>query len=162
MQTILIHLLAIIKWQEQVIKYLCILVFGKSFKPKAEKCVDKEFMKLTVDPLPIFGEPPIVQKWQYAELLEKYKLEHGKDLKPVRRRGGTVPADAVCPHCGAPPEYVIDNNGGRGQYCCKVCESTFSIRKPSKDDEPYCPFCYSKLLLYKKRKCIPGNICAAD
>jgi len=129
------------------------MVFGKSFKPKVEKCVDKEYMKLTVDPLPIFGEPPIVQRWQYAELLDKYRLEHGKELKPVRRRGGIVPpAEAVCPYCGAPREYAYDNNGGRGEYWCKVCDSKFAIRKPSKDDVPYCPFCYYKLELKRKRK----------
>ena len=153
MLNIINHLLAIIKWQEQIITYLCFLVFGKSFKPKTEKCVDKEYMKLSVDPLPMFGEPPIVQKWQYAELLEKYRLERGKELKPVRRRSDKVPPDnAVCPYCGAPPDYVIDNNGGRGAFRCKVCESLFSIRKSAKDDEPYCPFCHHKLLLYKERK----------
>jgi len=153
MQNIINHLLVVIKWQEQIIMYLCFLIFGKSFKPKVEKCIDKEYMKLSVDPLPIFGEPPVVQKWQYTELLEKYLLEHGKELKPVRRRGGIVPPEeAVCPHCGAPPDYVYDNNGGRGAFHCKVCDSLFSIRKPSKDDEAYCPFCYHKLIFYKKRK----------
>lgn len=153
MLNIINHLLIVIKWQSLVIVYLCFLTFGKEFKPKVEKCIDKEFMKLSVDPLPIFGEPSIVQKWQYAELLEKYLLEHGKVLKPVCRRGGKVPPeDAVCPYCGAPPDYVYDNTGGRGSFLCKVCESIFSIRNPSKDDEPYCPFCYHKLLLYKKRK----------
>jgi len=153
MQNIINHLLVVIKWQEQIINLLCILVFGKGFKPKVEKCTDKKFMKLAVDPLPVFGEPPVVQKWQFADLLEKYRQEHGKILKPVRRRGGIVPPeDAICPHCGAPPEYAYDNNGGRGEYWCKVCNSKFSIRKPSKDDEPYCPFCNHKLVLYKKRK----------
>ena len=153
MLNIINHLLLVIKRQEQVINYLCILVFGKSFKPKVEKCVDKEYMKLTVDPLPIFGEPPIQQLWHYAELLKNYREEHGKELKPVCRRGDAVPPeDAVCTWCGAPHIYVYDNNGGRGAYHCKVCNSLFSICKPSKDDEPYCPFCYHKLILYKKRK----------
>jgi len=153
MLNIVNHLLVIIKWQGQIIQYLCVLVFGKRFKPKVEKCVDKEYMKLTVDPMPIFGEPPIVQKWQYAELLTEYRKKYGKELKPVRRRGDNIPPiEAVCPYCGAPNDYVYDNNGGRGAYHCKVCGSLFSISKPSKDDEPYCPFCQSKLLLYKKRK----------
>ena len=152
MLDIINHLLVVIKWQAQVITYLCFLAFGKDYKPKVEKCIDKEYMKLSVDPLPIFGEPPVVQIWQYAELLEKYKLEHSRELKPVRRRGGIIPPeDAVCPHCGAPPEYAYDNNGGRGEYWCKVCDSKFSIRKPSKDDEPYCPFCHRKLMLIKER-----------
>jgi len=73
MLNIVNHLLVIIKWQGQIIQYLCVLVFGKRFKPKTEKCVDKKYMKLTVDPMPIFGEPPIAQKWQYAELLTEYR-----------------------------------------------------------------------------------------
>jgi len=143
----------IIKRQEQIIQYLCIIVFGKSFKPKVEKCVDKEYMKLTVDPLPIFGDPSKAHIEHYNILLEKYRKEHGKELKPVRRRGGIVPpSEAVCPYCSAPPDYVYDNNGGFGAYWCKVCDSKFAIGKPSKDDEPYCPFCCHKLILYKKRK----------
>jgi len=154
MQQIINHLLIIIKWQEQVINILCIMLFGKTFKPKVDKCVDKEYMKLSVDPLPIFGEPPVLQKWQYNDLLKEYLLEHGKELNPVRRRGDKKfpPADAICTYCGAPPEYVVDNNGGRGAFRCIICKSLFSIRKPAKEDEPFCPFCHHKLLLYKKRK----------
>jgi transposase-like protein len=143
----------LIEKQRQVISYLCILVFGKRFKPKSEVCDDKKYLKLAVDPLPIFGEPPIVQVWQYTTLLEEYRYENGREMKPVSRRGGVLPPkEAVCPYCGAPPEYVYDNTGGRGSFRCKVCNSLFSISKPSKDDEPYCPFCHSKLLLYKKRE----------
>jgi len=37
-------------------------------------------------------------------------------LKPVRRHVGACvpPKEAICPYCGAPPEYAYDNNGGRG------------------------------------------------
>ena len=153
MQQIIEHLLVLIQFQTLIINYLCVLVFGKGFKPKADKCVDKKYLKLTVDPLPLFGEPPIKQLWQYYALLEKYRRVHGKELKPVKRRGSnTIPPEAVCPYCGAPPDYVYDNNGGRGAFWCKVCDSKFAIRKPSKDDEPYCPFCHYKLELIKKRK----------
>jgi transposase-like protein/uncharacterized protein YbaR (Trm112 family) len=152
MQQIVTCLLALLEMQYQIITFLCILLFGKGFKPKSEKCTDKKYMQLTVDPLPIFGEPPIKQVWQYKDLLANYLNDHGKELVPIKRRGGkTVPHDAVCPYCGAPSGYVYDNNGGRGEFWCKVCDSKFSIRKPSKDDEPYCPYCYSKLSLIKKR-----------
>jgi len=164
MQIIINHLLVVIKWQEQIIKYLCFLVFGKQFKPKVEKCVDKEFMKLSVDPLPIFGNPKMNETLHYTILLENYRKERGKELKPVRRRGDIIPPEeAVCPYCEAPHDYVYDNTGGRGSYMCKVCDSIFSLGKPSKDDEPYCPFCYHKLVFYKKRKsfdvyrCYNGN-----
>ena len=163
MQQIINHLLILIKWQSQIITYLCILNFGKAFKPKVEKCTDKKFMKLSVDPLPIFGEPPIQQIWQYTVLIENYFKEHGKELRPVKRRGDNLPpVEAVCPYCAAPREYAYDNNGGRGEYWCKVCDSKFSIRKASKDDEPYCPFCHYKLELRKKRKMFDIYRCHFD
>jgi len=153
MSQVIMYLLFLLKVQSQIINYLCIMVFGSSFKPKTESCTDKKYLKLSVDPLPIFKEPPVKQVWQYTVLLENYRKKHGKELRPIRRRGGkTVPAEAVCPYCGAPSEYVYDNNGGRGEFLCKVCASKFGISKPSKDDEPHCPFCYSKLTLIKKRK----------
>ena len=153
MQQIIKYLLMLIQFQSQIINLLCFMLFGKNYKPKSEKCDDKKYLKLSVDPLPVFGEPPVKQIWQYTVLLENYFNKHGKELRPVKRRGGvSVPAEAVCPYCGAPHDYVYDNNGKRGAFWCKVCNSKFAIRKPSKDDEPYCPFCYSKLVLIKKRK----------
>ena len=128
MQQIINHLLILIKWQSQVIGYLCILAFGKSFKPKVEKVTDKKYMKLSVDPLPIFGKPPIEKVWDYTDLLKEHFAKHGKELRPVRRKGGNVPPDdAICPYCGAPPDYVYDNNGGRGAFWCKVCNEKFAI-----------------------------------
>ena len=153
MQQIFTYLLVLVQFQSQIINILCVLLFGKSYTPKPETCTDKKYQKLSVDTLPIFGEPPIKQLWQYTVLLENYRQKHGKELRPVKRRpGSSVPAEAVCPYCGAPHDYIYDNNGGRGAFWCKVCNSKFAIRKPSKDDEPYCPFCYSKLSLAKKRK----------
>jgi len=153
MQEIIKYLLYVIEVQKQMIIYLCFLAFGKNFKPKPDKCIDKKYLKLSIDPLPIFGEPPIKQIWQYTVLLENHFKEHGKELKPVKRRGGIpVPKEAVCPYCGAPSDYAYDNNGGRGAFWCKICNSKFAVRKPSKDDEPYCPFCHHKLDFAKKRK----------
>jgi len=154
MYNIITYLLIVLQVQAQIINVLCVLYFGKGYKPKPERCIDKKYAKLSVDPLPIFGEPPIKQLWQYTVLLEQHRLKHGKDLKPVKRHAGkpVPPAEAVCPYCGAPPDYAYDNNGGRGEFWCKVCDSKFSIRKPSIDDDPYCPFCYCKLPLIRKRK----------
>ena len=153
MQQIITYLLVVVQYQSQIINILCVLLFGKGFTPKSEKCDDIKYQKLSVDQLPIFGEPPIRQIWQYTVLLENYRLKHGKELRPVKRRDGkSVSVEAVCPYCGAPHEYVYDNTGGRGGFWCKVCDSKFAIAKPSKDDEPYCPFCYSKLVVIKKRK----------
>jgi hypothetical protein len=86
MPQIVFNLLVLIQFQYQIITSLCFLLFGKGFKPKLEKCTDKKYLKLIVDPLPIFGEPPIKQLWQYTDLLEKYRLDHGKELRPVKHR----------------------------------------------------------------------------
>jgi len=31
----------------------------------------------------------------------------------------------TCPLCDAPHQYIYDNNGGNGQYLCKVCGQIF-------------------------------------
>ena len=154
MHKIITLLLVYIQYQSEVIKFLCVLVFGKNFKPKPDNPTDKKYLKLSVDPLPIFGKPKIEQIYQYTSLLEDYKAKHGKELKPIRRRvqSKNITDSTFCPYCGAPHQYIYDNTGGRGQLLCKVCESTFFPFKPSKDTDPYCPFCNSKLELIKKRK----------
>ena len=52
------NLLNIISIQYQMIVYLCFLAFGKSYKaPKSDKIIDKKYLKLSVDPLPVFQKP---------------------------------------------------------------------------------------------------------
>jgi len=147
MQEIIKYLLVLLQYQQQIISILCTLLFGKNYKPKAEKCTDKKYLKLSVDPLPVFGKPEIEKIYDCAELIKS------KNISPVRRRGGKrVPSDVSCPYCGADCDYLYDNTGSRGQYLCKVCDSHFNKVKPKRDDEPYCPFCLQKLVLIKKRK----------
>ena len=78
MQEIIRHLTVLVQWQGFVIKMLCMLLFGKSYSPKEGKCDKKDYKKLKVDPMPIFGEPPIRQIWDYKIMLEKYREKHGK------------------------------------------------------------------------------------
>jgi len=147
MQEIIKYLLVLLQYQQQLISMLCTLLFGKNYKPKPEKCTDKKYVKLSVDPLPVFDKPEIKKIYDCTELIKS------GNIKPVRRRKGkSVPTDVVCPYCGASHEYIYDNTGGRGQYECKVCSSLFNKVKPTRDDEPYCPFCLQKLELIKKRK----------
>jgi len=147
MQEIIKYLLVLLQYQQQLISMLCTLLFGKNYKPKPEKSTDKKYLKLSVDPLPVFDKPEIKKIYDCAELIKS------GNIKPVRRRKGkSIPADAVCPYCGASHEYLYDNTGGRGQYECKVCGSLFNKVEPTRDDEPYCPFCLQKLELIKKRK----------
>lgn len=147
MPQIISHLLTIINYQAEVIKTLCILLFGKNFKPKPDKITDKKYLKLSVDPLPIFEKPKPTKIYDCDVLISQ------NNVKPVKSRGGNVvPSDTICPYCGAIHDYIYDNNGGHGQFLCKVCKSTFFPYKPTKDDEPHCPFCGSKLTRIKERK----------
>lgn len=147
MQNIITWLLVLIQYQNEVIKYLSILLFGKNYHPKPEKCTDKKYTKLSVDPLPLFEKPAPTKIYDCNSLIAE------RNIKPVKSRGGKiVPVDTVCPYCGAAHEYLYDNNGGKGQFLCKVCGSTFFPHIPTKTDDSYCPFCRQKLSLIKKRK----------
>ena len=110
-----------------------------------------KYNKLTVDKLPIIKK---MEQLNYILLLEEYRLKHGKDLKPVKSRGGKpVPADTACPRCGAPHIYIYDNNGGRGQLLCKVCNLRFNKDKESlKPITLLCPYCGHALVKKKDRK----------
>ena len=139
MREIIVLLLAVIEYQKSVIACLCILLFGKAAMPQVEKPAGKAYLKLQVDPLPVFGKPKIQKVHDCDALIAE------KGIKPINRRGSNLPpADTACPHCGASHLYIYNNNGGKGQFKCKVCGSTFFPFVPSKDTDPYCPYCGHK------------------
>lgn len=109
------------------------------------------YNKPTIDKLPIIKK---LEPLNYVLLLEEYQAKHGKSLKPVKSRGGQfVPADAVCPRCGAPHAYIYDNTGGRGQLLCKVCGLRFTRGKTEiKPITLLCPYCGHALVQKKNRK----------
>lgn len=84
MQNIISWLLILISYQQQVINCLCILLFGKNYKPKSKNCTYKPFTKLSVDPLPIFEKPKPNKIYDCNELIQS----HG--IKPVKICGGRV------------------------------------------------------------------------
>ncbi len=58
-----------------------------------------------------------------------------------------------CPQCGAPSDYLYANNGGKGQYQCKVCSCCFSDKnRYSKEAILKCPHCSKALEKIKERK----------
>jgi len=131
-----------------------LLVFiAKNIPLKSPKydITSPKYNKLTVDKLPVIKK---MEQLNYILLLEEYRVKHGKSLKPVKSRGGKpVPADTVCPRCGAPHTYVYDNTGGRGQLLCKVCNLRFN--KGKTDFKPItllCPYCGHTLVKKKDRK----------
>ena len=110
-----------------------------------------KYQKFKTDELPII-KPFIKQDWQF--LLKYYEWKYEKPVKPVRRRNGrTIPEDTICPVCGAPHQYIYDNNGGSGQYQCKICGQTFSSGKNVTSPlHLLCPHCGHSLEHKKNRK----------
>ena len=108
--------------------------------------------RVTVDkPLAIVEPAPKVPN--YRELLRRYREEHGKPLKPIARRPGClpVPEDIRCPYCKAPARFIYQNNGGRGQFLCKVCHHTFHRGTRPNRIRYRCPYCFHALERVKQR-----------
>jgi putative transposase len=136
-----------------VIKYLLTLLLGKNLlKNLSDEPVKKEYQKLQVDGIPIFETP---ERLDYKLLLKEYQDKHNKELAAVKQRkdNPAVPKDVTCPKCGAPHLYLYDNNGGRGQYLCKVCATVFNPKNYyQKSVVLRCPHCSKILQKVKERK----------
>lgn len=150
---IILYLLQIIQYLYQqncwLLNFICRYIplrqwaFDDSHSPK--------YQKFKIDKLPVI-KPFIKQDWQF--LLEYYQWKYGKPVKPVQRRNGkSIPDDTICPLCGAPHHFIYDNNGGNGQYQCKVCGQTFTsgevVTTPVRLT---CPHCGNTLVAKKDRK----------
>lgn len=135
----------------QINQLLLFILKNIHLKSKARGALSPKYNKFEVDKLPVIKT---FDKLDYKQLLLEYQSKHGKELKPVKSRGGTpVSADTVCPRCGAPHYYIYDNTGGRGQLLCKVCDLRFS--KSKSDFKPVafvCPYCGHALEHKKDRK----------
>ena len=150
---IILYLLQFIQYQHQqicwLINFICRYIplkqwaFDDSHSPK--------YQKLKIDHLPVI-KTFIKQDWQF--LLEYYHWKYGKPIKKVQRRNGkSIPEVTICPLCGAPHHYIYDNNGGNGQFQCKVCGQTFvSGEKVTTPFRLVCPHCGKALVAKKDRK----------
>ncbi|MGV3487363.1 MAG: IS6 family transposase [Tuberibacillus sp.] len=150
---IITYLLAIINYQEKIIRILLTLLIGKGLLDKpTEVPINKPYRKLQVDDLPIIVTP---EKLDFKHLLSEYMISKGKPLKPVQRRSNStpVPSSIKCPKCGAPSDYLYANNGDKGQYQCKVCACLFSAKnRYLKEAILKCPHCSKTLEKVKERK----------
>ena len=157
---IILYLINIIQQQSKQISFL--LNFICKYIPINQWVHDDskspKYQKFKTDKLPDII-PSFKQDWQF--LIAYYKHKYGKDLTPVKRRGGhQVPEDKVCPVCGAPHMYLYDNNGGNGQFQCKVCGTTFISGKIHSRPVRYkCPYCGKTLVPVKDRSCFRIHKC---
>src|SRR5699024_5751057 len=136
-----------------------------------DKPANVPYRKLVIDQMPIFDTHKVFydnipKSLDYTQLLSEYFSNTGKVLKPVKHRSNSkasVPESLCCPICGAPHQYIYSNDGGRGQYLCKVCNSHFN-RKEHFVKEPIfrCPHCGHRLDKIKERSCFFVRKCRND
>ena len=159
--SIILYLLRLIQSQRKQICWL--LNFICRYIPLKQWAFDDshspKYQKFKADKLPVI-KTFIKQDWQF--LLEYCQRKYGRPLKPVRRRNGkTIPEDTICPLCGAPHHFLYDNNGGNGQYQCKVCGQTFcSDELVTTPFRLICPHCGNALATKKDRKFFRIHKCA--
>lgn len=145
-------LLAYINHQHKIIIYLMGLYMGKSLtRDVYDEPVNKPYRKFQVDDMPIIEE---LEKLDFQELIAEYEATKGKPFKPIqRRKPSNVPQFLTCPRCGAPSDYLYDNNGGKGQFECKVCDCHFHQKnRYTKEVIFRCPHCHRTLEKIKERK----------
>jgi transposase-like protein len=141
MTSIVTDLLAYNQYLLNIISYL--LKFILKYIPLKKLLDDTDspkYNKFKVDKLPKIIR---FEKVDYQLLIEYNKHKYDKILKPVKRRKDKyVSEDVSCPKCGAPHDYIYNNNGTKGQSLCKVCDTTFKeshhVDKPIVFKYPYC------------------------
>lgn len=97
--------------------------------------------------------PPIIEPFVKLETKDYKQLIKENNIKPIKRRK-EISFDITCPCCGAPKEYLYDNNGKEYQFLCKVCKFNFTkdyVPKKSKDVVLKCPHC-THVLDHKKQR----------
>ena len=153
MDSIITHLILYIQYLHKII-YDLILFISKNI-PLGQMSFDEsnspKYQKFKVDKLPKIIK---FEKVDYQLLLAYYKHKYNKTIKAVQRRNGkTISTKIVCPKCGAPHDYIYDNNGGKGQYQCKVCGLTFKENNFATTPIVFkCPYCGTTLTEKKQRK----------
>lgn len=148
----------LIELNQYYYKIICqLILFIAKYIPLNQWAHDEihspKYQKFKTDKLPVIKR---FEKQDYLFLLEYYFWKYKKPLKPVQSHKGkarNVPQDTVCPRCNAPHHYLYDNNGGKGQYQCKICGQTFVTgEKVTSPLVLICPYCGHVLSPKKDRK----------
>ena len=163
MLTIINFLLVYILYLQNNISWL--VQFIAKYIPLRQMAYDDthspEYQKFKTDKLPTIIK---FVKQDYEFLLEYYLWKYKKPTLPVvRRNGRSIPEDVVCPRCGAPHQYIYDNNGGKGEYRCKVCGQCFTSGVNATTPLILaCPYCGKMLQPKKDRKHFTVHKCVNE
>lgn len=113
-----------------------------------DKPDDIKYRLFNVDDLAIIEPFVTIEHKDYKQLIKDH------NIKPINRRNGkNITIDVKCPCCGAPKDYLYDNNGKQQQFECKVCSYIFSLNhNKQKDVVLKCPHCKYQLSLYHHRE----------
>ncbi|MBU4286259.1 MAG: DDE-type integrase/transposase/recombinase [Kiritimatiellae bacterium] len=129
------------------------------------------YRKFDVDPELPLTECPAPKRslpsTDWKDLLELYRLNNGKELKPVNRRdqSTSVLNSIRCLNCNAPGKYIYYNDGKkRIQLRCKVCNDLFPIHRHHRPIKAkyWCPLCNNALYLWKKSEILTIYKCPND
>lgn len=136
----------------KVNELLTFIVQSISFRNwRHEDLHSPKYQKFKTDELPIIQK---FEKIDYIFFIAYIKHKYCFEIKPIKRRGGhSVPEDQICPKCGAPHDYIYRNNGSKGQFLCKICNTNFhKENRVTKPIHMLCPHCGTSLEKIKKRK----------
>ena len=146
----------LITYNQYLIKIIYqLLIFISTHIPLKQMAFDDSnspvYQKFKVDKLPRILK---FEKLDYKLLLAYYKHKYNKTVTPVKRRNGkSIPKKTKCPKCGAPHEYIYDNNGSKGQFQFKICGLTFKeTNYSSKPIVFVCPYYGATLVEQKQHK----------
>lgn len=120
----------------------------------------KPYASFKIDKPPIVKDSSAQCDGNYKQLSFEDILSNN-EIKPVKRRE-KFEYDGVCPHCGAPKEYIYSNSKGI-QYKCKCCNALFTLKKHYHEEiTHHCPYCNYKLFTHHKRDNYNVLVCSND
>lgn len=117
------------------------------------KPTDERYRLFKVD------EQPIIEPFVKLEHKDYKPLIKDNNIKPINRRKD-LNINIHCPCCGAPKEYIYDNNGKQTQFECKVCSHIF-VHNPNKINDVVlrCPHCRHTLTKRVSREDYDVYVC---
>ena len=122
---------------------IAIQAHKETTKKQYHKSIE-QYAKFIIDPV-----KPIIEDNSNKPIQLSFEdIIKENPIRPIKHRTELEYTD-VCPYCGAPNEYIYDNNH-RGQFMCKACKHTFTMHPHYHDEISIrCPHCGYKLFLHR-------------